>query len=240
MRVPTILLTLLCSWGFFGAAHGQSVLLVRQAAGPVGYAARPLPGRLPPRPVLTVTPALAGAPADSLPAGMPLHTRLLWGHGGLLRTVGLAPSTRRAELQLRRAMLQWHQRLGLLTFGAMTTQVVLGELLAADPARHYASLQPVHRTLGYATFGSYMATASLSLTAPPARRYGGGFSSVRLHRYLALIHFTGMAAQPFLGRALADARTAEDHDRLLTTHRWVGRVTYAAFTTALFSIFLPF
>lgn len=184
--------------------------------------------------------AVGIVPADSLPEGMPLPTRLLWGRNGLIRLVGLSPSSRQAELNLRRGMLQWHQRFGLVTFGAMTTQVILGELIARNPAEHYNNLQPIHRTLGYATFGVYMGTATLSLGAPPARRYGDGFSSVRLHRYLAIIHFAGMIAQPFLGYRLADATSTDEYNSRLRTHRWVGRITYGAFSLAMISIFLPY
>jgi hypothetical protein len=186
---------------------------------------------------------LAEAPpparADSLPDGMPLYTRLLWGEHGAVRALGLAPETRRGELRLRRTMLQWHQRMGLATLGALTAQVVLGELIAADRAGN-GDLAPVHRTLGYVTFGMYLGTASLSLGAPPARRYGGGFSNVQLHRYLALVHFTGMMAQPWLGAHLADAASLESYDARLTTHQWVGRITYAAFLAAVASIFFGF
>ena len=178
------------------------------------------------------------APADSLPENMPLRVQLLWGQRGLMRTLGLAPQTRLGELRLRRSMLQWHQRLGLVTFGALTTQVILGELMANNPAKHYEDLRPVHRTLGYATFGVYMTTASLSLFAPPARRYGG-FSSIKLHRWLALVHFTGMAIQPWLGTRLADAR-GDAYGRRLDQHRWAGRITLGAFTAALLSVFLPY
>ncbi len=180
------------------------------------------------------------APTDSLPDGMPLPTRLLWGRNGLIRLIGLSPSTRQAELDLRRGMLQWHQRLGLVTFAAMTTQVILGEMIANNPAEHYNNLQPIHRTLGYATFGVYMGTATLSLGAPPARRYGDGFSSVRLHRYLAIVHFAGMIAQPILGYRLAGATTTDQYNSRLKTHRWVGRITYGAFSLAMISIFLPY
>lgn len=185
-------------------------------------------------------PGRSAAVADSLPEGMPLVTRALWGRRGVFRSVGLAPESRAAELRLRRSMLQWHQRLGLLTFGAFTTQLVLGELMAADRAKYYASLRPVHEKLGYTTFGTYLATASLSLAAPPGRRYGDGFSSIRLHRYLAVVHFTGMMLQPWLGAHLSRATSAASYDRRLRTHRWVGRSTYAAFTAALFTIFLPY
>ncbi|RMH63002.1 MAG: hypothetical protein D6685_08285 [Bacteroidetes bacterium] len=191
------------------------------------------------RPPVAGPTARAVPDADSLPDGMPLRTRLLWGRRGLMRTLGLAPSTRRGELRLRRAMLQWHQRMGLLTFGALTTQVVLGELMARNPARYYNDLRPIHRPLGYATFGAYMTTASLSLFAPPGRVYRSGFSSVRLHRWLAVVHFAGMALQPWLGVRLSEA-TGATYDRRLAQHRWAGRITLAAYTTAILSIFLPY
>lgn len=190
-------------------------------------------------PSLTGPTAPAVTEADSLPSGMPLRTRLLWGQRGLMRTLGLAPSTRRGELDLRRSMLQWHQRMGLLTFGLLTTQVILGELMANNPATHYEDLRPIHRTLGYVTFGTYMTTASLSLFAPPARLYRDGFSSVKLHRWLAVVHFAGMAIQPWLGARISEA-TGSDYDQRLDQHRWVGRITLAAYTSAILSIFLPY
>ncbi len=180
------------------------------------------------------------SPTDSLPQGMPLNTRLLWGRKGLIRLLGLAPATRRRELEIRRTMLQWHQRLALLTLAALTTQFILGEVLASDRARYYQKLQPIHQPLGYATFGLYLTTASLSLGAPPARRYTPGFSSIKLHRALALIHFTGMMLQPWLGRRLRLAPSPESYERRLRTHRWVGRLTFGAYTAAFLVILLPY
>jgi hypothetical protein len=218
-----------------------STLLRPGLAGPE----RPLPGwgpgAGPAAPPEAIAPTWAPRPAapDSLPDGMPFYTSLLWGEHGAVRAVGLAPSTRRGELVLRRQMLQWHQRMGLATLGALTAQVVLGELIAADRAGN-TDLVPVHRTLGYVTFGMYLGTASLSLGAPPARRYGGGFSNIQLHRYLALVHFTGMMAQPWLGAHLANADSPESYDARLKTHQWVGRITSAAFGAAVLSIFFGF
>ncbi len=176
---------------------------------------------------------------DSLPEGMPLLTRAFWGRNGAFRKLGLGPSTRAGELRLRRSMLQWHQRLGLATWLAMTAQVTTGGLVQSNPARYYDNLQPVHKTLGYVTFGAYSTTAGLSIFAPPARRYGSGLNSIKLHRYLALIHFSGMMAQPWLGAASARATDADRYDRLSTLHKWVGIATYTAFTGAILTIWLP-
>lgn len=188
----------------------------------------------------TTSLSVATSPLDSLPQGMPWNTRLLWGQHGLFRLIGLAPASRRRELEIRQTMLQWHQRMALVTFAALTTQVILGEVLASNRPRYYQELQPVHRTLGYVTFGLYMGTASLSLGAPPARRYDPGFSSIKLHRWLALIHFSGMALQPWLGRHVRAAPSAESYDRRLNTHRWVGRLTLGAYTAAFLVITLPY
>lgn len=179
-------------------------------------------------------------PGDSLPAGMPLITRAFWGRRGLVREVGLAPEHRRQELRLRRRMLQWHQRLGLATLGAMTAQMVTGQLVYGNPAEHYQDLQPLHRTLGYTTFGLYTVTAGLSLGAPPGRRYGGGVSSITIHRYLAVIHFAGMLAQPWLGRASARAGSPEEYDRMLRAHLYVGWAAYGAFAASALTILAPF
>ncbi len=176
---------------------------------------------------------------DSLPDGMPVRARLLWGERGLMRGLGLAPDTRAGELRLRRSMLQWHQRFGLVTLGALTTQVVLGELIAKDRVKH-ADLKPYHKNGAYVTFGLYMTTASLSLFAPPARRYSEGFSSIKLHRRLAVLHFAGMLAQPLLGRSLVRADSPRQYDDRLQTHLWVGRLTLGAYTAAILSTFLAY
>ena len=73
------------------------------------------------------------------------------------------------------------------------------------------------------------------------------FSSNRLHRYLALIHFTGMAIQPWLGYQTSVAGIeatngiegrAEDYNQLMDLHQFVGRITFTtyflAFLTTLF------
>lgn len=48
------------------------------------------------------------------------RAKLFWGEKGLFRKINLAPNNRKSEMKLRRNMLQWHQRLGLLTLGAIT------------------------------------------------------------------------------------------------------------------------
>jgi hypothetical protein len=179
------------------------------------------------------------ATADSLPDGMPFGKRLFWGERGLVRLAGLSPASRADELELRRRMLQWHQRAGFATWAALSVQMVAGELIHRNPADHYQKWQPVHRTLGYTTFGLYSTTAGLQLLAPPAFRYGGGVTNITFHRGLAYVHFAGMMAQPFLGVATARASKLDERNRALNRHRVVGWITYAAYTGAIVAIFIP-
>ena len=171
---------------------------------------------------------------DSLPDNLPPIKALLWGERGVVRAMNLGPTYRRDELALRRKMLSVHQKMAFATLGLFTAEVVMGNLMYRDPARYYDALQPWHRGMAYATFGSYVATASLSITAPPGRRYQDRFDSTKLHRYLSVIHFSGMMAQPILGRRLA-AADGEAYDRLNRLHRANGMITYAAYVAAMFA-----
>jgi hypothetical protein len=171
---------------------------------------------------------------DSLPDNMPPIKALLWGERGAVRAMNLGPTYRSEELALRRKMLSVHQKMAFATLGLFTAEVVMGNMMYRDPARYYDALQPWHRGMAYATFGSYVATASLSITAPPGRRYQDRFDSTKLHRYLSVIHFSGMMAQPILGRRLAAAE-GDEYDRLNRIHRANGMITYAAYVAAMFA-----
>ena len=171
---------------------------------------------------------------DSLPDNMPPIKALLWGERGAVRALSLGPTYRSEELALRRKMLSVHQKMAFATLGLFTAEVVMGNMMYRDPARYYDALQPWHRGMAYATFGSYVATASLSITAPPGRRYQDRFDSTKLHRYLSVIHFSGMMAQPILGRRLAAAE-GDEYDRLNRLHRANGMITYAAYVAAMFA-----
>ena len=185
--------------------------------------------------------------ADSLPPNMPVVKKVFWGEKGLLRDSFVDPKSRMKELKIRRNMLQLHQRLALLTLGLMTYQYDIGNRMINDPSE-YGELKGLHMKLGYTSFGAYMGAASLSILAPPGMKYSKKrFSSNKLHRYLAIIHFTGMAIQPWLGYKTSVAGIeaangvegrAEDYRNLRDLHQTVGGVTltayFLAFLTTLF------
>ena len=184
--------------------------------------------------------------ADSLPQNMPIVKKMFWGENGLLRDSFVDPNSRMKELEIRRDMLQLHQRFALITLGALIYQTSIGFKMTEDG--QYEKYKDTHMKLGYISFGTYMTAASLSIFAPPGMKYSKKrFSSNKLHRYLALIHFTGMAMQPWLGYKTSVtnincsngvAGACDDSENLTNIHKTVGSITvssnFLAFLTTIF------
>ena len=171
---------------------------------------------------------------DSLPKNMLIVKKIFWGENGLLRDSFADPKSRIKELEIRRNMLQLHQKLALFTLGCMAYQYHIGNKMS-NP-HEYGELKDLHMKLGYTTFGTYMGSASLSILAPPGMKYSKKrFTSNKLHRYLAIIHFTGMAIQPWLGYKTSVAgleEREEDRENLLQMHETVGGITLTAYSLA--------
>ena len=182
--------------------------------------------------------------ADSLPKNMPLIKKVFWGERGLFRETLIDPKSRMKELKIRRNMLQLHQRFALFTLGAMMYQYNIGNKLINNDGTpsELKKYKDLHMNLGYFTFGTYSITASLSIFSPPGMKYTNKkLSSNRLHRYLALVHFTGMMIQPWLGYYSSVAGLEgrpEDREDLLELHETIGGITlstyFIAFLTTLF------
>ena len=173
---------------------------------------------------------------DTLPNNMSFSKKILWGESGLARKLNLAPKNRADELKLRHKMLQTHQKLGLLTLGMMGYQVYLGSSMNSQNDK------TLHRKLGYSTFGVYMTAAGFSVLSPPALKYNKGVSSIKLHRYLSYIHFTGMLCMPYLGYLSAgnmDTHTTEYHTKALKAHGIVGSITFASLSLSFLTTLLP-
>ena len=168
------------------------------------------------------------------------RTKLFWGNSGLFRKTNLAPPDLRSEMKLRRNMLQWHQRLGLITLGAIAYQFISGKKQYNNNFENFTTeRQKRHKILGYTTYGLYLSTASLSLLAPPARKTTKGLSSTKIHKYLAIIHFSAMIAQPWLGYKAAKSTNADDYDRYINLHNIAGSVTIVSFSLAFLTTFFP-
>ena len=179
---------------------------------------------------------LADSSADAqelLPKKIIFTQRAFWGPKGLLRLTNLAPLTpegREKELKIRRTMLVSHQVLGFATLAGFVAQGILGSRLYKATGRDYLRLKDQHETMATIINYTYGATALLSLTAPPklptssTRR---GFSSIQLHKYLAVAHLAGMVATNIL------AHRVEENANLKPYHRAAAYTTFAAFAAAI-------
>lgn len=147
---------------------------------------------------------------------------LLWGKNGLFRKTGiskLSVEQREKELKVRNVMLKSHQIIGYLTLAGMVAQGIMGGKLYNGDYELYDT----HKTLGRWVTASYFTGAGLSLFAPPplVRKKVKGFNSIKAHKWLAYIHFSGMIA--------TNAWSKEDRD----WHKYAAYTTFASYATAV-------
>ena len=165
-----------------------------------------------------------------LPNKMIPSQRLLWGPKGLMRGFNrfeLTPEKRQNELKLRRTMLGVHQILGFATLGGMVAQGIIGGKLYNG---RY-DLKDTHEAVGAAVNIGYFTTASLSLFAPPkALDERKGYSSIKLHKWLAVVHMSAMIATNVL------AGMTEDHPNLKKYHRAAAYTAFGAFAASMIVI----
>lgn len=164
-----------------------------------------------------------------LPKKMLFTQRVLWGEKGLLRPIApLNAVNREKELKLRRRMLVTHQILGFATLGGMIGQGIVGSQLYKQ---YNPSLKNFHEGLGTAVTITYSTTAFMSLfTPPPLINRDKKLSSIRIHKWLSLVHMSGMIATNIL------ADKAGDSQKMKTLHRTAAYVTFASFGAAVITI----
>ena len=169
-----------------------------------------------------------------------LQTKLLWSQNGLLRKTKLFNVDRPRELILRKKMLQLHQKLALGTLGLLFAQGYLGSRLE-NAGPNYSKISDNHALLGNIAIGSYFTSAVLSYTAPPAIRYNKKVDSIKIHRWLSIIHFSGMIALPYLGKRVSNpGKYNVAYDDALTLHRNTAIITISSMTLSALITFLPF
>lgn len=170
------------------------------------------------------------AKVDLLPNKMIITQRVLWGQKGLMRSFTafeLSPEKRQKELKLRRNMLGLHQVLGFATLGGMVAQGIVGGKLYNG---RY-DLKDTHEALGAAVNIGYFTTASLSLFAPPKTiDERKGYSSIKLHKWLAVVHMTAMIATNVL------AEGVDDNPRTKAWHRAAAFTAFGAFAASMIVI----
>ena len=157
-----------------------------------------------------------------LPQKMIFTQSLLWGKSGLFRKTGiskLSVKQREKELKVRNVMLKSHQILGYLTLGGMVAQGIMGGKLYNGEYELYET----HKKLGRWVTTSYFTGAGLSLFAPPPliRNRVKGLNSIKAHKFLAYVHFSGMIA--------TNAWSKEDRD----WHKYAAYTTFVSYATAV-------
>ncbi len=178
--------------------------------------------------------------APLLPKHMIFTQRAFWGPKGLLRVMNVAPLTsegRIKELKVRRTMLRTHQILGFVTLAGFVAQGIVGSKLYKATGEDYRRIKDTHEMLATGINITYTTTALLSLTAPPKmvseRR---GLSSIKIHKYLAVVHMAGMIATNILARQVSEQRNLADYQQLKSWHRAAAYTTFGAFAASIIAI----
>ena len=169
-----------------------------------------------------------------LPDKILFTQRIFWGEKGLMRNFNafeLTPEKRQQELKVRRTMLVAHQVMGMLTLGGMVAQGIVGAKLYNATGSNYQSLKDTHEGLGAAVNIGYFSTAALSLFAPPKMlNERKGYSSIKLHRGLAIIHLSAMIATNILAGSL------EGNPSLRPYHLAAAYTAFGAFAASMIVI----
>ncbi|HEX9957833.1 MAG TPA: hypothetical protein VGA96_11260 [Fibrella sp.] len=177
----------------------------------------------------SLTDSIAAAPL--LPDHMLITQRLFWGKKGLMRLTNASPLTlegRTNELKVRRTMLKLHQIGGFVTLAGFVAQGIIGSQLYKAKGEDYIRLRSLHEGMATAINISYATTALLSLTSPPpAVGQRRGLSTIKLHKYLAIVHMAGMIATNVLAGKIGDDASLKPY------HRAAAYTTFGAFATAI-------
>ena len=130
-------------------------------------------------------------------------------------------------------MLVTHQIMGMLTLGGMIAQGFVGAKLYNQQQKgiYDQNLKNTHMAIAKGIEIGYFTTASLSLFAPPKMiNERKGYSSIKLHKGLAMIHFTGMITTMVLANQL------EQHPDLKPWHKAAAFTTFGAFAASMIVI----
>lgn len=164
---------------------------------------------------------------DLLPEKYMLTQKLLWGKSGLMRNFSrfeLNEENRDFELNLREKFFTAHRYAGYVTLAGMIAQGIVGERLY----RGHTDLKDLHEGLAGFVNISYFTTAGLALFAPPPmHNRPQGFSTLKLHKYLSVIHLSSMIATNIL------SGMTEGNPKMKSWHRAAAYTAYGTFFVSM-------
>ncbi|MGK0357498.1 MAG: hypothetical protein ACJATY_003157, partial [Spirosomataceae bacterium] len=146
------------------------------------------------------------SPIPLLPERMLFTQRALWGENGAFRKIGIAPKiitaeTRARELKARRVYFRLHQGIGIATAVGMVVQGYLGTKIY-NPETYTTKLNNWHKGNAQFVNIAYVSTALLSFTAPPPAVNRKKFDNIKLHKYLSIVHLSGMVTTNVLAERI--------------------------------------
>ena len=162
------------------------------------------------------------------PKKMLFTQKLVWGENGILKnrygsTQDLVEK-RKIDLRIRRKMLQIHQIGGFVTLGGMLAQGIVGSQLYNGSYK----LKQTHEALGAAVNLTYGLTAINALFTPPSTfKRDKKLTSIRLHKWLAIAHMSGMLATNILGTQI------ENNPNLKPYHRAAAYTSFFSLAAAM-------
>ena len=166
-----------------------------------------------------------------LPEKMIFTQSLLWGKKGLFRKTGISKLSieqRQKELKVRNVMLKSHQVIGYLTLAGMVAQGIMGGRLYNGETQLYDA----HKKLGEIVTIAYFTGAGMSLFTPPPliKKKVKGFNSIKAHKLLAYIHFSGMIATNVWSKSDSELFPNVSKKDL---HKYAAYTTFASYATAV-------
>jgi hypothetical protein len=179
------------------------------------------------------------SPIPLLPERMLFTQRALWGENGAFRKIGIAPKvitaeTRARELKARRVYFRLHQGIGIATAVGMVVQGYLGTKIY-NPETYTTKLNNWHKSNAQFVNIAYVSTALLSFTAPPPAVNRKKFDNIKLHKYLSIVHLSGMVTTNVLAE-----RIKKDYAVNKRLHRAAAFTTFGAYAAAIATIKIEF
>ena len=164
-----------------------------------------------------------------LPEKFLVTKKIFWGKKGLMRNFNrfkLTPENRQNELKLRKSMFRAHQILGFVTLGEMLIQGIIGSQLYNGK-----DVKNAHKTMGRIVNITYFTNASIPLFSPPKMfNERKGFSNIKLHKILAIVHFSSMVATNILAH-----KTHTNYD-LKPYHRAAAYTAFGSYAASMIVI----